>query len=102
MSLHYSDPSLAPRECPECASLDIEWIANVGYCGPDWLKARDCAQCHGTGRINADAQPDVEIESVHGGRFYDWRSLPTGRWISGGPTESAALEAARKALGVRS
>lgn len=86
MSLHYSDPSREPRECPLAVS------------GPNGapFHPRLC-MCRGTGRLgDPEARPDVAIYR-EGDVFAAYTTGASGA-IATGPTEAAALEAARKAL----
>lgn len=113
MSLFYSDPEKAPRKCPECCGAGA--ICQRGKdpcpCGPI------CLVCHGTGRLGPEAKPDVEVW-FSGLASPEWVASKGGdcaRWYwskaddadpsdehGPHPTESAALAAARRALGVRS
>jgi len=106
MSLHFSDESKAPRECPGCGACD------TGYprgCMPSF------GGCDGSGRINADAQPDVEVRylplldlnssSTIAAASSDITAPPGFYWRTAGhlsdgpyPTVETALEAARRAL----
>ena len=99
MSLHYSDASLAPRECPHCEQRGVSF----------------CPTCRNTGEY-APYRPDIWVDRPYLTRL-EWFWGPM-RWVEGfdgrvhgqaiGPShgpydnESAALAAARKALEVRS
>ncbi len=92
MPLHFLNESDAPRECPNCHGIGWGRVdTSVGMFRPD------CPECNGTGRLNANAKPDVETD--FDGQVW-WHRSP-GETV-GYPrkcfdTEAQALEAARKA-----
>lgn len=88
MSLHYSDESKRPKRC---------------YC---W--GQPCPRCNSTGTLgDPEARPDIEtyraVTLDQSQSLWNWRSAGTHERLAGRyPTEATAVEAARKALGVKS
>lgn len=113
MSLHYLDPEREPRECQHCYK-GIRRIYETYTAADGNLRTRyshnvKCDVCGGSARLGVEgAEPDVEVIALHSEqagwrgseprRAYVWRRLSDhcgdGERY---PTESAALEAARKA-----
>ncbi len=100
MSLHYLNPDDEPRECPGCDGWGrVETNSSFGARRYDpHSKMRDCNDCNGTGRLGVEgALPDVEIAEQRG--EWKWALVADGdlcTWFGPFPTETAALEAARK------
>lgn len=91
MSLHHLDPEQEERACPDCTSGIL--------CGEQ--PPRVCKPCHGTGRLgNPDARPDVEVYELPSGRWVARSltdvSMDLGKLLGSGPTQAAALTAARR------
>lgn len=102
MALYYLNPEDEPRECDACRdNLHVGYAVNCtptdGERGDLWA----CAGCLGTGKLGNPDGPRVHV-FVDPRGTWNWRD-----WVEWGdtqpephgtyPTESAALEAARKA-----
>lgn len=92
MTLHYSDPNLEPRDCPNARRIDGDLICN-------------CPDCKCTGRLGEEgAEPEIRIRKVSAG-MWTWDLTPQAASRYGPPyfgatysTEAGALAAAREAV----
>lgn len=105
MALYYLDSEDEPRACPKCNG---DGRQRVPYALQERIHAdyEDCSVCRGTGHLGKpEKQPDLMVDRLQGQRgfgFYfipkKWVFAPLSWWNGPHPTESAAVEAARKAM----
>lgn len=93
MALYYLDPEREPRECGMC-----EDGTYAPEDGGGWHER--CPFCHGTGRLGVEgAEPEIDVTCPDGELWIAEVLIPgkTKCRYFEATTESAALEAARKA-----